>query len=541
MRYYCESHFVLEKLRLIKEERDALIILVAEELARMPELGFLPQDPTQPITFPGMTSISVLSTRLHKARLLAEHLIKNVIVHVQKLDTKLGDMLADPQVVDLMRAQVYELQDADTMEKHKMAIDAYHKELGPGIIDTQAHYAAFLDTLRVSEEELDNLFSGAESHGRHLNLYPAYELYSKLSPSIGYLAFLRDYAKVELLPTKERMHNHHYEAYLDHCISYQSTFISKTFPLVQNIDNQLAAVKGEFESNWTRGEYPEDWAECIAETNVVQPRSDLYCLPCQHLFTNPSVYEAHLKGKKHLKAAEKCTEGYVDATTVEAASEKQKRERLSQIHNLAGKEKLLRHYAQLLEKIQTQTVENLERRQAMTPEEIQKEEELLAQQDAEFTNLMEESGVERKKRKLTDFKDELPEELFDGGVYNPLKLPLDWDGKPIPYWLWKLHGLGTKYSCEICGGHEYAGRKAFDAHFFEWRHSHGLKSLGIPNTRHFFHVTKISEALALWDKLRTQAKKEVFRPEAMEEVEDHLGNVYNKRVYIDLKKQGLLP
>ena len=29
----------------------------------------------------------------------------------------------------------------------------------------------------------------------------------------------------------------------------------------------------------------------------------------------------------------------------------------------------------------------------------------------------------------------------DEFVYNPLKLPMGWDGKPIPYWLYKLHGL----------------------------------------------------------------------------------------------------
>ena len=27
-------------------------------------------------------------------------------------------------------------------------------------------------------------------------------------------------------------------------------------------------------------------------------------------------------------------------------------------------------------------------------------------------------------------------------IYNPKNLPLGWDGKPIPYWLYKLHGLG---------------------------------------------------------------------------------------------------
>ena len=36
-------------------------------------------------------------------------------------------------------------------------------------------------------------------------------------------------------------------------------------------------------------------------------------------------------------------------------------------------------------------------------------------------------------------------------IYNPKNLPLGWDGKPIPYWLYKLHGLNISYSCEICG------------------------------------------------------------------------------------------
>jgi len=29
----------------------------------------------------------------------------------------------------------------------------------------------------------------------------------------------------------------------------------------------------------------------------------------------------------------------------------------------------------------------------------------------------------------------------DKPIYNPKKLPLGWDGKPMPYWLWKLQGL----------------------------------------------------------------------------------------------------
>lgn len=41
------------------------------------------------------------------------------------------------------------------------------------------------------------------------------------------------------------------------------------------------------------------------------------------------------------------------------------------------------------------------------------------------------------------------EEDDDGKIYNPLKLPLGWDGKPIPYWLYKLHGLGVEFRCEV--------------------------------------------------------------------------------------------
>ena len=81
-------------------------------------------------------------------------------------------------------------------------------------------------------------------------------------------------------------------------------------------------------------------------------------------------------------------------------------------------------------------------------------------------------------------------------LYNPLKLPLGWDGKPIPFWLYKLHGLGVEYSCEICGGWVYLGRKAFDKHFGEYRHGVGMKNLGIPNIKRFWEVTSINDVIA---------------------------------------------
>ncbi len=67
--------------------------------------------------------------------------------------------------------------------------------------------------------------------------------------------------------------------------------------------------------------------------------------------------------------------------------------------------------------------------------------------------------------------------------------------RPIPYWLYKLHGLGIEFKCEICGGASYWGRRAFEKHFSEWRHAYGMKCLRIPNTSHFRDITKISDAL----------------------------------------------
>lgn len=122
--------------------------------------------------------------------------------------------------------------------------------------------------------------------------------------------------------------------------------------------------------------------------------------------------------------------------------------------------------------------------------------------------------------------------------------PVGWDGNPIPFWLYKLHGLGMlcrsavlekvqmnntkeelqirrrtyfypfiffhsihfflgiEYKCEICGNFSYWGPRAFDRHFQEYRHSHGMKCLRLENTKEFHHVTKIQDALELDKRLK---------------------------------------
>ena len=156
--------------------------------------------------------------------------------------------------------------------------------------------------------------------------------------------------------------------------------------------------------------------------------------------------------------------------------------------------------------------------------------------DEDINGTMDE--VNRNKNKEDGSDDEDDED--DTPIYNPKNVPLGWDGKPIPYWLFKLHGLNHFYPCEICGNESYRGRRNFEKHFTESRHAYGMRCLGIPNTKHFHGVTKIEDAQELWSKLKTVLEGNQFDGAEEEEYEDSNGNVIKRAQYEDLARQGLL-
>ncbi|PON96831.1 Splicing factor 3A subunit [Trema orientale] len=171
---------------------------------------------------------------------------------------------------------------------------------------------------------------------------------------------------------------------------------------------------------------------------------------------------------------------------------------------------------ELLEETIERTKENIVKKQALTYEEI-------------LEDIRE-----------VDIQPDTESDDDDQQIYNPLKLPMGWDGKPIPYWLYKLHGLGQEFKCEICGNYSYWGRRAFERHFKEWRHQHGMRCLGIPNTKNFNEITSIEEAKELWKRIQERQGLNKWRPDLEEEYEDKEGNIYNKKTYTDLQRQGLI-
>jgi len=136
--------------------------------------------------------------------------------------------------------------------------------------------------------------------------------------------------------------------------------------------------------------------------------------------------------------------------------------------------------------------------------------------------------------------DDASDDDDEAPIYNPKGVPLGWDGKPIPYWLCKLHGLNHFFTCEICGNERYRGRRNFERHFAEAKHAYGMGCLGIPNTKHFHGVTQIEDAQRLWESLRTTVDHDQFDNAKEEEYEDSHGNVLNRATYEDLARQGLL-
>ncbi|KAI8805888.1 hypothetical protein BJ742DRAFT_818551 [Cladochytrium replicatum] len=382
--------------------------------------------------------------------------------------------------------------------------------------------------LSRDEEAVENLFTGEENLGKFLDLHVHFEQYVNLKGvkelyyqkdkskriNTGYIEYVSEFSRFDRVP-KETRTSSEYSTYLRGLEEYLERFVARCQPLFNMIEFKERVSK-TFEQTWGSGKV-SGWEY---EPDSDKSLSKLYCIPCQKQFAKDSVFAAHLDGKKHKKAQEVLDKSGVklSASLVEQAKHAAvKEERDRTWKPIARMEYFIGEYYAMLISVRDDTVANVERKQAIT--------------DTERTKFAEEAEEIEVSESESEDEDK---------IYNPLKLPLGWDGKPIPYWLYKLHGLGVEYPCEICGNYVYAGRKAFDRHFQEWRHAHGMRCLGIPNTRHFQDITLIEDAFALWEKLKVQTKTESFRPDTMEEYEDKEGNVFNKKTYEDLKRQGLL-
>lgn len=379
-------------------------------------------------------------------------------------------------------------------------------------------------------EELANMvdFSDEEGYGKYLDLHECYEKYINLKgiEKVDYITYLGTFDQLFDIP-KERKSGE-YRRYLVELVDYLRSFVCRVKPLM-DIDIEMLGANDIMESQWEAGMFPgwpkeagsaltnigahlelsafSSWEE-LASLGLDRLKSALMALglKCGGTLEERAQRLFSTKGLKALDPS-------LLAKSKPGKASKEK-EQMRQ-KDLARLESEVYRLAELVSAQRTASKENVQRKQART-------------------------DGERDDSEAEDSGDESPEEETDDVPYNPKNLPLGWDGKPIPYWLYKLHGLNISYNCEICGNYIYKGPKAFQRHFAEWRHAHGMRCLGIPNTAHFANVTQIEDALALWEKLKVQKQGERWQPETEEEYEDSQGNVVNRKTYEDLKRQGLL-
>ena len=138
----------------------------------------------------------------------------------------------------------------------------------------------------------------------------------------------------------------------------------------------------------------------------------------------PSVF-AGAKGKRKRSAA--AAPAAVAESEVLGQSNKESAMQEAQIAQLC----------ELLHSVVEQTKIQIEKKQTRTMEELEAELEEDAPHDGH-----------------SDSDDE------EKAIYNPKNLPLGWDGKPIPYWLYKLHGATPppfrEWACRACSCHRTA-------------------------------------------------------------------------------------
>jgi len=480
-----------------------------------------------------MTSEMLLKKGNTKEQINSDHRVNLLLNRYVEVTDKLEKLYSDED--SLRKEEIATISGPNEFAEfygRLRTIKQYHRKYPNEITEPmQMEFLRMKEEREKSVEEQQVLveFTDEEGFGKYLDLHEAYNQYINLKnvDQIDYLTYLVSFDRLFEIP-KERK-NQEYKNYLTKLLDYLLDFLSRTKPLL-NIDKELKEAMEDFETKYEAGTmpgWPKEAGSALAHSGAALDLSnfssseELMSLGLDRLKSGLQALDLKCGGTLEERAKRLFSAKGATAETIESNAFSKVRRKGKGVDNIkrqreiAGLESQIYRMVEIVGEERQATRENVERKQARTSDELEEDED---------------------ENAMGDDSDDEEEQV----LYNPKNLPLGWDGKPIPYWLYKLHGLNIYYKCEICGNQQYRGPKAFQRHFSEWRHAHGMRVLSIPNTAHFANVTKIEDALALWEKLKDEKEKERFMPELEEEFEDSTGNVVNKRTYEDLSRQGLL-
>lgn len=450
------------------------------------------------------------------------------------------------------------------------SVREYHRKF-PSAPSTESAETTLIAAVLEAAPEVG--FTGEEAEGRYVDMHALHEAYLNLKgcERIDYCTYLKQCSHLAALP-KTTATSGAYARYSRELRDYLLGFLRRTQPLMP-LNKLIEAAEADFEQRWQNGAVtrwqsspPTEAAPAPAAVaassatldlgtydsaaalealglevlkheltrrglkcgGTLQQRAErlylakttpLAAMPKIHLAkpTPPPAPHANGAASGTGSASDGSAAGLADGSDAAGTAAAARGARA-----VALLEELVARLGELLADVLEESAMMVEKKQARTYDEIERDLMLAAQEDAMEVDEDEDEDAEEKP------------------IYNPLNLPLGWDGKPIPYWLYKLHGLNLEFKCEICGNYSYWGPRPFERHFQEWRHAYGMKCLGIPNSKPFQGITLIEDAYTLWAKLKAEKGTTAFQADTEEEFEDGSGNVMTRKVYTDLARQGLL-
>eukprot|EP00605_Chrysophyceae_sp_TOSAG23-4_P001028 GSChrysophyteH1.ASY1.ANO1.1129.1 assembled CDS len=381
--------------------------------------------------------------------------------------------------------------------------------------DVQASDSPSIENIKTSVDDVN--FTAAEVWGKYVDLTELHAMYTNLvKDKPDYLQYMECFPSWNQVPfrAKAAKGSRRYQAYLTAIIDYLTSFLQRIQPLldIQDLQKewQLLSDQDSSSNSSSSDVRPENFEspETLQESNSDDAVKSSLERRGLKLGGTPKDRAIRLFSVRGL-APQQYPPKAVAKNNMK--TEEEEMEHSNRWRRLAHSEFVVEQLADLLDDVIKRSVVHAEKQMTRSAEERIKEleeEELGMLPDVDLNSNNEDDDE-------------------DGPVYNPKNLPLGWDGKPIPFWMYKLHGLKSEFKCEVCGDEVYKGRRAFDRHFREARHAHGMKILGVPNSRHFHDLTSIQDVLNLWEKIRMKDEQVSQGASASDvEYEDANGNVW---------------
>nr|CAI5832704.1 unnamed protein product [Callosobruchus analis] len=325
--------------------------------------------------------------------------------------------------------------------------DFYRRHPNEISVPMSVEFDEFAKARENPNDELSNFveFTDEEGYGKYLDLHECYEKYINLKgiEKVDYISYLGMFDQLYDIP-KERKTGE-YRKYLLALIEYLSWFVQRIRPLM-DLDSDLNDVVEQVLANWDSGTvpgWPKETGSALAnvgahlDLSAFSSWEELASLGLDRLKSALMALGLKCGGTLEERAQRLFStkgKGSLDPSLMTKGNKRKASKEKEQLRQreLATLEAQIYRLADLVAAQRAATKENVQRKQART-------------------------DGERDDSENEESDDDSPDENDDDVPYNPKNLPLGWDGKPIPYWLYKLHGLNISYNCEICGNYVYKG------------------------------------------------------------------------------------